>query len=61
MPIYKGPMSKTPLKNFEIWGGDEEKIFQIEVETLRMIDGREIEVFFRLNLEKIQISLWEWG
>ena len=35
----------TTLKNLKLWGGDEDRIFQIEDETLRIIDAKEIEGF----------------
>ena len=36
----------TTLKNLKLWGRDEDRIFQIEDENLRIIDAKEIEVFW---------------
>ena len=35
----------TTFKNLTIWGGDEDRMFQIEDENLRAIDAKEIEAF----------------
>ena len=55
----------TTLKNLKFWGGNEEIIFQIEDETFRIIDAREIEVFWGETSKKpkffdeVDVSIFE--